>query len=272
MNRYDWQIFHGGIADPRILPDFIPTWWGDHNRDCGGPTTLREVHNHAATRRGPVEGVGELVYWCGPTGPDSGHFMTAMETVGYGSIEFTPTQSFTDVGRVCWDMSLNDVAGWWAQVSIIPEATFQANGGNLFYVSPAQQGEVARNGIFLTGDAFMLELLRGSTHTYVGQTIDDANFANVFAIPGFPIHDRAKRYRHCVEDLENGTVRVELFDRRVPGDREVRIHRGSFPNGQVRVIFSHANYHNSKDVAHHDAVNGLGDELTVHWDNVTIER
>ena len=279
MNRYDWQLFHGGVSDPRQLPDGVLSWWGDHSMACGAPATamppnpsqLREVHTHAATNQpGPVESIGEVAYWCGPNGPETGHFMTALETVGYGEIDFSPKDSLLNVGRICWDMSLNDVAGWWATVSVISEGTYQRNNGDLFYVSPAQQDEVARNGIFLSGEDFMLAMARGSTQTHVGQTIDDPNFTNVFAVPGFPLHDRATRYRHCVIDNNNGTVSVELYGRRSPTDVEVRTHQGSMPNGRVRVIFAHANYHNSKDAAHYDAFNGLGDELTVHWDNVLI--
>ena len=116
----------------------------------------------------------------------------------------------------------------------------------------------------------MFELNRGSTASFVGTTIADPNYTNVSAIPGFPMHDRAKRYRHCITDNENGTITAELFDRTGAGSREVRTHRGAIPNGEVRVIFEHASYHNGKDAEHYDTTNGLGDELTVHWDNVQI--
>ena len=153
-----------------------------------------------------------------------------------------------------------------------PLTLFQANGGDLFYESPFN-GEVAFNAHNLRDGAFMLEMARGSTttHTSNGTAISsNPNFVNVLAIPGFPIHDRAKRYRHCLTDLENGTVQVALHDRTGPGSVEVRTHAGAIPNGDVKVIFEHSSYHNSKDSNHYDAFNGLGDELTVHWDSVEI--
>jgi hypothetical protein len=276
MNQYDWQVFHGGtFDDPNTIPDAPKSWWGDHNSACGSPTTLREVHVHAATPNpAPVETIGEMAWWCGPTGPDSGHFMTAVDSIGYSSVALTPKVPLSNVRKICWDMSLNDVAGWWLQLDVIPLAQWQADGGDLFYQSPGLGGEVAFNANHLDGSEFMFEMLRGSTHTYVGTSVDDPNFANIFHIPGFPIHDRAARYKHCIIDNENGTIRAELYGRTGPGSLEVRNHRGAIPNGAVKVIFEHSSYHNSKDSAHYDAAtqNGktLGDELTTHWDNVQI--
>lgn len=283
MNRYDWQVFHGGIQDPRTLPDGVHSWWGDHSMACAAPATtmpptlgqLREVHTHPATADpGPVETIGEVAYWCGPSGPDSGHFMSSMETVGYASIAFTPKGApLNNVRKICWDMNLNDIASWWLQLDVIPESLFQANNGDLFYEENAEVASAAHN---ITGDAFMFFMMRGSTRVFQpGLGIDDPDFANVFAITNFPHHDRAKRYKHCIIDNENGTITAELYGRRSATDIEIRTHRGAIPNGPVRVIFEHSNYHNSKDADHYDqfTANGktLGDELTVHWDNVRIE-
>ena len=130
------------------------------------------------------------------------------------------------------------------------------------------------NAYDLTGASFMFEMNRGSTSTFGGGG-SQQNFTNIFAIPGFPHHDRATRYRHCIIDQENGNIRVELYGRTGPGSLEVRNLRGAIPNGAARVIFEHSSYHNAKDAAHYDAHTQdgltLGDELTVHWDNVRIE-
>ena len=169
-------------------------------------------------------------------------------------------------------MSLNDVAGWWLQLDVIPLAVFQANGGDLFYETPFND-EVAFAAHDLRDGAFMFEVLRGSTTTHTataGGMVSDPNFANVLQIPNFPIHDRAARYRHCIIDNENGTITAELYGRTGPGSIEIRTHPGAIPNGDVKVIFEHSSYHNAKDSAHYDAFDGLGDELTVHWDTVEI--
>ena len=289
MDRYDWQLFHGGtFTDPNTIPDAPKSWWGDHDNLCSPPPgpamgvvgQRREVHVHAANADpGPTGQVGEMAWWCAPgNDPTRGHFMSAIDSQGYSSLSFAVPQALSNVRRICWDMSLNDVAGWWLQLDVIPEAVFQANGRDQFYESPGLGAEVAFNAHNLTAGSFMFEVLRGSTHAYTaapGGLIDDPNFVNVLSIPGFPTHDRAKRYRHCITDLENGTVRAELFDRTAAGSVETRNHRGAIPNGPVRVIFEHSSYHNAKDTAHYDTLaqdgKTLGDELTVHWDNVRIE-
>ncbi len=243
--RFQTQVFHGTGQTPTD----ITMWHGDHDMSCGGPTTQRDVH---------VNNPAEMFWHCAPKGPDSGHIMTSMYTTGYGQVNFAPNQTFTNINRVCWDQSLTEMGGRkWTQMVVVPEATYVANGYRLNYVRPPLQNDVAVNGLRVDGDTFMFELLRGSTTTYVGQTSEDNDFTGY--VSGV---DKATRFKHCVTDLGNGTVRVEMFGR--PGGTDTRVMRGSLPNGRVRVIFQDDNYDPPKDDMSNDTL------TTWHWDNIEI--
>jgi hypothetical protein len=243
--RFQTQVFHGTGQTPTD----ITTWHGDHDMSCGGPTTQRDVH---------VNNPSEMFWHCAPKGPDSGHIMTSMYTTGYGQVNFSPNQTFNNVNRVCWDQSLTEMGGRkWTQMVVVPEATYVANGYKLNYVRPPLQNDVAVNGIHLDGDTFLFEMLRGSTTTYVGQSSEDNDFTGY--VSGV---DKATRFKHCVTDVGNGTVKIELFGR--PGGTDTRIMRGSLPNGRVRVIFQDDNYDPPKDDMSNDTL------TTWHWDNIEI--
>ena len=225
LDRFNWELFHGGIVDIFTTDSAILEWPGDHDHSCGDPnTTSRTVHVHADAAPGPVANMGEHVYWCAPSNdPAHGHFMTSMNSPGYTHLDFAPAQSFNNVRRICWDQNLTELGGQkWTQVTVVPEATFQTNGRLHQYVSPDQQSEIARNGIKLTGDDFMLNLIRGSTSTFVGQEVADHNYA------GFHFHgDKAQRFRHCLTDLNNGNVQIDMYDRTGPGSVETRVQRAA---------------------------------------------
>ena len=143
-NRFVTQILHG------VEPPEIAAWSGDHDVHSAGPTTNRTIHSAVRT---------ESFYWCGPTGPESGHIMTSMNTTGYAQVDFAPNQAFTGISRVCWDVNQTDLGGRkWIQVVIVPEATFQANGGRLDYVTPILQDDVAVGGVRISGETFLLEM------------------------------------------------------------------------------------------------------------------
>jgi hypothetical protein len=178
--------------------------------------------------------------------------MTSLYTTGYGHVDFSPAISFPRVTKVCWDQNYTGMGGRkWTQMVVVSESIFQSNGGRLEYVLPELQNDVAVGGIRLTGDTFMFRNLRGSTTTFVGQEVYDANFS------GFVTADKATRYKTCITDLENGTVRIES----VVG---TRTQRGSFPNGQARVIFQDVTYDAPKDPESTDSL------ATWHWDNVQV--
>jgi hypothetical protein len=143
----------------------------------------------------------------------------------------------------------------WTQVAVVPESTYEAHEGHMEYVLPELQNDVGVNGIELEADTFMFRMLRGSTSTFVGQDIVDANFS------GYTTPDKARRFRTCISDLGNGTVQIEL---QREATVEVRVQQGSFPDGDARVIFQDVSYDPPKDPL---STNQLA---TWHWDNIEI--
>ena len=252
--------------DARQRPDDPGTWEGDHNNMCEPPTTSRTVHQSGNIPPGNFYQMGEVVWWCAPAGPDTGHLMTSGHTAGYMHIDFMPDQVFPSVSRVCWDQNLTSMPTKWTQVTVINEDQFQTDvdgsgpnlAGGLNIVTPEQQAGPGQFGIRLTGDAFMFEMLQGSTQTFVGQDVIAQNYF------GWTTQDEAARYKHCITDLENGTVRIEMFNRPDRPNPEVRVQAGSFPDGPARVIFQDVSYDP-------DQAGPVGDDhLTWHWDNIQV--
>lgn len=208
---------------------------------CGAPTTLRTVNLQPEAGPGPVSVVGDNVWWCAPNGPDTGHVMTSTSVVAYAHIDFSPRQTFVDVTRVCWDMNRTEMGGrkWW-QVSVIPEALFQSNGGRLDYVQPNLQGDVAVNGEFLAGDAFMLSTFRSAVH-FQRADRDDFVLDSGAQATGT---DKATRLRHCLTRVAGGT-RLTIH---WPDGREMADHTSPIPmpTGVVRVIFQDVAYDSIK--------------------------
>jgi len=229
-----------------IAPD-PSTWQGDHDGHCGAPTTTRTIHASAPT---------EAIYYCAPAGPATGHIMTSMDTVAYGEVSFSPNQVFTGLDRVCWDQNRTDLGSRkWTQMTVVPEATFQANGGRLDYGNPMFADGPTKDRLRVTGETFMLELLRTATITFRDENVIDSDYSI------FTTSDKARRFRTCVTDQENGTVRIEL---ELESTTAVRVQQGAFPNGPARVIFQDASYDPPKDVP------ATPDPFTWHWDNIVI--
>ena len=240
-NRFVTQVFHGA------LPAEVQSWQGDHDDHCGAPTTYRTIH---------VTNPPESFYWCGPTGPASGHVMTSILTTGYAEADFSPNVPITNIKKVCWDQNQTDLGNRkWTQVVVVPESTYQANGQKLNYKNPAegeQEGDIP-----ITADTFMFVMLRGSTQTYTGPGNYDSNF------DGFVTTDKARRFRNCITDLENGTVRIDLERE---STTETRVLRGAIPNGPARVIFQDETYDAPKD----PPSPAIQNPFTWHWDNIAI--
>ena len=195
-NRFDISVSHG--VDPGSVPDAVHEWSGDHDMSCGGPTTQRVVH---------VSDHAESFWWCAPRGPESGHLMSSLNTMGYGIASFAPRQVFEDVSRVCWSQNLTDLGGRkWTQMLLIPDETFQSNGARLDYVSPGfgNPGEPGGNQLIPPNDAFGVKVLVGSVIAFMGRDELGGSGPDLFTT-----EDKAKRYHHCATDLGDGTVLLE---------------------------------------------------------------
>jgi hypothetical protein len=197
--------------------------------------------------------------------------MTSTALTAYGHIDFMPSQVFNNVNRICWDMNRSDLGGRkWAQVSIIPEAAFQAAGGVLDYVRPNLEGDVAAAGPDLPVGAFQLSTFRSETLFSVGDGVETGQDPTVQILDMFakPPSDRATRYKHCLERTGSTTTLTVVDHTAEPDDPWTNVTALDIPTGPVRVIFQDATYDSLKGDF------GMGGDPdttnTWHWDNIQI--
>jgi len=260
LDLFDWEVRHGAPNDPSL----VPSWQGDHDHNCGSPYTLRtvtQVRNDVPA--GPVDNVGDLVWWCGPRAnapASSGHIMTSMVSTGYAHLDFSPRRIFNDVSRVCWDQNYTQVGRKWTQVAIVDEAQFQANGGSLAYVVLGLQGDVAVAGARTQGNAWLMNNGAGGSEVQIGQQLVYQNFDTGGLLGS---QDKSRRYRNCAIDQGDGTVRLELERF---GGTVIRTAPGSFPDGPVRVMFQDVTYDAPKGPPFQTVLQ----QNTWHWDNIAV--
>lgn len=258
LDRFDFAVHHPVLAG---VP--IESWTGDHDMSCGPPTATREIDLPGDRQVGDGEtydlDVADVVYWCAPKGPESGHMMTAFNTNSYAQVAFSPAQMFDDVRQVCWDQNMTDLGvRKWTQVIVVGADDFIANDERLDYVSPRVQEGPGAAGVRLTDETFLFEMVQGSTVVHHGQHTTSADFK------GFVTEDKAKRYTTCLVDQGDGTIEVTL--ERDDG-AEVRVLEGSFPDGPARVIFQDDTYNAPKSPPKLP----VSDPFTWHWDEILVE-
>jgi hypothetical protein len=237
---------------------------GDHNTACQAPTTLREVTL-------PPAGTdpGQAVWHCAPAGPDTGHFMTGMNSGGYREVNFAPINPdgsdrvFVDVNRVCWKQNetVMGAGGAWSQVAIIPIGAFVANGRDLDYGDPdlrPNNGPAAATHA-LPATAFLAVHAGGGNKLYVGA---DEISGPAWSLSRYYSTDKAARYSNCLEDLGNGHIRATM---QRPTGNDVETWNGSFPNGPVAVVWNHAVYDPPKRTGYDP------DTLSIHWDDLLVD-
>ena len=239
--------------------DYDPnaTFHGDHNEMCAGPTTGRVVHLD--------DDDNDEVFWhCAPNGPDTGHVMTGMgeANFGYSIVTFMPRQTFTGVDRVCVDVGSRRLGGdnWW-EMSVVPRSTFDNNGGRMDYVT-ALARDIDQGALDFPSAAFVFQINDDKIRLYQGMS------ERVFDWFQWSTSDPAPRFRHCMVDNHDGTVTatraVGVSNQDAPGGVRTVTVSGSFPAGEVVVLFQHSVYDPPK--------HGSGElQTTYHWDNVTIE-
>jgi hypothetical protein len=247
-DRFLRQVSHG--VEPEETPDGIRTWSGDHDDHCAGPDTERVV---------AADDHDQMFWWCAPGGDATkGHVMTSMNTLGYSIVSFSPDETFTDVTKVCWDQNLTDLGGRkWTMMLVLPESEFEANDRRLDYVVPGfgNEGEPGGNQLIPSDDALGVKVMKGTMTTYIGRE----ELGGTGSL--FQVSDKAKRYRHCAEDVGNGMIRVTQD--RDDGTQSWDL-PGAFPDGPVRVIFEDDNYDPPKDTP------PVPTPFTWHWDNISI--
>jgi hypothetical protein len=233
------------------------TFHGDHDASCGAPTTGRTVHLDSTNN-------SEVFWHCAPGGdPAKGHIMTGMGPAGFGYaiVTFKPKQSFTGVDRVCVDVNATQLGGdkWW-EMSVLPLTTFNANGGRMDYVTAIASG-IDDTALHFPSSAFVYQINDNKIRAYQGMT------ERIFDWFSYSTTDRAARFTNCMTDNHNGTVtltrKVGVTNNDAPGGVRTVTVPGSFPQGQVVVLFQDSTYDPPK--------HGSGPtQTTWHWDAVSI--
>lgn len=248
------------ITDPNSDPSMGMTGSGDHDMNCGSPDTQRPVpENHQ---------IATHVWYCAPSGPASGHFMTGMLSEGYVVIAFTPKGSDggaavfpANTKQVCWDQNITNEGGRkWTQLSVVSKSHFDANGKKIGYVSSdfTPQGEAIGAPIG-SADDFIFLNVTNSVQYFVGAT---KTFQDFGTDQLFTVTDKATRQTLCIIDNGNGTVtRTET---RPNGVTSRITGAGQFPAGEKVIMFQDDTYNAEKDQTLPLA------SITWHWDNLKI--
>lgn len=256
LNRFVFDVHNDGTWPLR-------SFGGDHDHNCGNPYTYRPL----VEERDDVNGQSEMIWWCAPAGPDSGHFMTGMNTEGYTIIAFSPKGTDgsarvfpANANRICWDQNLTDLGGRkWTQLAVVSDDTFIANGRRLPYRNPDFSDVAGETTLSIGADGFLFNNLRNSTEFFKGDT---GTVLDEFGLPR--VTDKAARYRHCVRDNGNGTV--TRTQTRPGGQVHTITGPGSFPAGPRVFILEDDTYNADKDYDGPAQAN----PYTWHWDNIEI--
>jgi hypothetical protein len=254
-------------------PDRLVTWTGDHDEDCGAPTSLRTIDIDRDTRDlegGTVDDFDELFWWCRE------HVMTALNTVGYTIAWFSPKQYFSDISRVCWDLNVTEMSSRkWTQVLFVSEEdamshpTDRASGGfDLGFTNPIFRDTPGFPSTGILPRAGDLAGMQLQQRGYFGWFQDQDTWTTEAAGESqsiIGVTDKATRYRHCIEQLDADTIR---FTQERPathgGSQQVDV-PGRIPQGPVRVVFQDDNYNGPKGELYDENAN------TWHWDNIVID-
>jgi hypothetical protein len=214
--------------------------------------------------------------------------MTGHDTVGYNIAWFSPQPTFTDVGKVCWDINETAMSRRkWTQVVFVPHAdairypagatnnelpsnTSRGTGGfDLGFVNPDfRSANGPTDGIVSHSGTFGFRDLDGSASTF----LDGTNLSQFVGPDGAgreQTSDKAARYTHCLENAANNTV---TYTKDTPVGTFVRTLQGQIPQGDIRVVFEDDEYDGMKDSPAGGQPDGRYDPnvLTWHWDNIQV--
>jgi hypothetical protein len=253
----------------------IPSFHGDHDMDCNGPTTGRTVNWVRDPAYQP-----DMFWHCAPGGdPSKGHLMTGINTFGYDIVWFSPRQMFSNVSKVCWDLNANLMSvRKWTQVLFVDadDATRypsdKGSGGfDLGYTSPDFREGSPNTGIFpQSGTLAGIKDGQGNFNWFQDQdtwTSPGTGWPGRVGTSGLPVvTDKAPRYTHCLENQPGNTLRLtEELPPEFGGGERVMTMTGQIPQHPVRVVFQDDNYDPPKDEKYSDT------SLTWHWDDIQIQ-
>ncbi len=278
MSRFQTGLYH---RDDSMIGQ--SQWMGDHsitgpNDLCGPPTEKRVIK-----RGNRSSGFNnDWIYRCVPGGDlGKAHVMTSIgDTSGYSIGAFSPTQSFSNVREVRWDVNQTDLGDrQWTEVAIIPASKF--NMQNLPCTTDVPCATTTHDQLGSVGTQWGgLRARKINTPQQPGGYLE-AGGSPGYRCSGCPYAPSRKfgenygagdpaltslmiRRENFFRDNGNGTLTwgFQLDN----GSFEEFTVPGSFPTGPVRVVFKDHNYTPLKSPATLMPTT----HFTWHWDNIVI--
>ncbi len=253
-----WDAFRTGVyhrdVDAHGFPMESKTWQGDHDLSCGSPATKRTLDKSDRS---------SSFYVCnpGPSGTNQ-HGMTSVGHVdSYSVAWFSPKQTFSSISEVCWDVNIStDVLGhrqWW-EVMVAP-----VNAPDVTAISwlagTANLPDYGEAGAVVLGfgpdNPPIAKLSVGNSVVGRATTNDPDGRSDV----------RIRR-PHCLADNGDGTITYSTVNG--DGSGESFTASGSFPAGELKVVFKDHNYTPKKDCTMMPG--GECESYTWHWDNIVV--
>lgn len=258
FGRFDTGIYH---RDDWVVTE--TSWMGDHqpagpNDNCGSPMEKRLIE-----RGDRDQGFNQdWIYRCRPAGnAELAHLMTSIgDTSGYSIGAFTPTEVFNDVTEIRWDVNITDLgARQFPEVKVIPVDTFDFQ--NLpcsIEWLPCLTDTHADLGSVGTSFFHAEPAINNGTETVKGYDWD-SGWRDTGTDPAR--QSIKTRRTHFFRDNGDGTLTFGI--EKEDGNFETISATGSFPSGDVRVVFADHNYTPRKDEPSDIT-------FTWHWDNIAI--
>jgi hypothetical protein len=292
-------------SGPHCTGPCMPSYQGQHDHACGSPQTRRTILNDGAH-------TADMIWWCAPAGPDTGHFMTAAVTGGYAQTIFSPDRVFNDVRKVCIDASMLPLPRRWWQVIIVPEATYQNSGWHptsgpwritnpaarpnpprMNYANPGLQSSPASNTLALGPMFFHSDYgphvgqsNEGNGSVNFGQWVDGVSNAYLLSFTNGSLSQFSRTGQSDGGSFLTTNDPAPRFTQCLEqvGPTTIR-HTNKLPNGETRVIDLTGDLPSGavrvifQDDTY-DTFNGIEDDSqvingtlsTTHWDNIRIEH
>ena len=239
LERFNFGVWH---RDPYLVA--TQSWGGDHDLNCGNPTTQRTIHRDQPS---------ESFYNC------VDHMMDSVgDTSGYSVAWFSPNQTFSSVAEVDFDVNLTDLGArkWW-KVGVVSEARYNSTYNSCCSVAPgflaSDVGAADLPNDLDSPDLFAATWGGGASAGYPGGMKVGNTQTNANANP--TPNDKATRHPVSLVDNGNGTVTFTVAG-------ESATVSGAFPKCPCRVVFYDHNYTPDKG--------GAPQGHTWHWDNIVV--
>ena len=256
MARFEFDIYH---RDDHLVSN--NEWFGDHvptgpNDACTAPEEKRLITRGERSS----DFNDDWIYRCAPGGDVAkAHMMTSIgDTSGYSIGAFTPTEVFSDVSEVRWDVNITELGDrQFPEVKIVPAAAFDFQDVPCAVDwLPCQTSTHGQLGSVGTSFFNHTPLINNGN-----SSADGEQWTKPWMSEGDPALTSIRiRRQHFFRDNGNGTLTLGI--EREDGTFYQLTHNGSFPTGPVRVVFADHNYTPDKEetpIGH-----------TWHWDNLLV--